>query len=119
VTDQSDFDVVIAAERALLDPTVRANPEAVAALLDESFTEIGASGRVWDRAGIIAALAESPGVGDREPSEFRCVRTQPDSILVTYRMAGGAGLVRRSSVWRRSADRWSILFHQGTTVQED
>jgi hypothetical protein len=49
-SDVRDFEAVIAAERALLDPAVRANPDAVSALLEEEFVEFGASGTIWDRA---------------------------------------------------------------------
>ncbi|MCT9928389.1 DUF4440 domain-containing protein, partial [Enterococcus faecalis] len=46
-----------ALERALHAPTVRAGREQLAALLDEEFSEIGSSGRCYDRA---AALEEIP-----------------------------------------------------------
>ncbi|HEU4539675.1 MAG TPA: nuclear transport factor 2 family protein [Jiangellaceae bacterium] len=39
----------IALERRLLQPTVRASPAALDALLDPEFQEIGASGRLWTR----------------------------------------------------------------------
>ena len=42
-------------EQRLLDPAVRARPDLVAALLHPDFLEYGASGRVWDRAAVVAA----------------------------------------------------------------
>lgn len=44
-------------ELRLLDPRTRRSPERVAELLHPDFTEFGASGRAWDRASMLAAIA--------------------------------------------------------------
>jgi ribonuclease HI len=118
-THKIDFDAVIAAELALLDPVVRADSERVSALLDERFVEYGARGALWDRAGTIAALAESPEVGDVETSGFHCVSINSDAILLTYQMANGPRTALRSSVWVRAGEQWRVLFHQATLVQQE
>ena len=72
-------------EERLLDPAVRADPEAVGALLDPEFTEIGQYGRVWTRAAILAALAADPGLtGASTIEDFTVRRVAPDVVLVTY-----------------------------------
>ena len=49
---------LLALEERLLDPTVRAVPGEVRALLAPEFIEFGASGRVFDRDAILAMLAK-------------------------------------------------------------
>ncbi|MEQ8394873.1 nuclear transport factor 2 family protein [Thalassobaculum sp.] len=100
-------------EERLLDPKVRADPEAVGALLDPEFTEIGQYGRVWTRAAILAALAADPSVaGGSIVQDFTVRRVTPDVVLVTYTLPDGGS--RRSSLWRKRDAGWQMLFHQGT-----
>ena len=44
-------------ELALLEPEVRSSPARAERLLDEEFVEVRSSGRVWDRASLLAAMA--------------------------------------------------------------
>ncbi|HYI18770.1 MAG TPA: nuclear transport factor 2 family protein [Solirubrobacteraceae bacterium] len=105
---------VRALELQLLDPEVRRDPAAIEALLHPQFEEFGASGRVWDRPGVVAALRGELGA----PVSVACMESSllaPGVVLVTYRAAPGAGGASlRSSVWVRDAAGWRVRFHQGT-----
>lgn len=103
----------IEAELTLLQPAVRSDVDAVDALLAPDFTEIGRSGRVWDRAGMLASIAgfESSTVAV-DASEVSGRRVGDDLVLVTYSTPGAL----RSSLWRRSDGRWRVVFHQATPV---
>jgi ribonuclease HI len=108
-----DVAAVIALERRLLDPDVRADPAAVAALLDDDFREFGASGRVYDRDGIIAELRAGDGAGARA-FDFAAVQLSADVVLLTYRTEAPS---LRTSVWMRGADgTWRIRHHHGSRV---
>jgi hypothetical protein len=103
---------VIANELLLLSPEIRASPEAVRALLHEQFREFGASGTIWDREPIVAALSD-----DGEPmtaTEMRAALLASDVAHVTYRAHRGGRTTLRSSVWLRAEDGWKLYFHQGT-----
>jgi ribonuclease HI len=119
--EPADGDVereVASLERALLDPAVRADPARVAALLHPGFVEIGASGRRWDRAAIVAELARDPG-DTAEPLravDLRAQRLAPDVVLVTYRSEGPGRSAWRSSVWVLDGPTWVLRHHQGTPV---
>src|SRR3954451_1932975 len=63
--DGGVLEEVVALELRLLDPAVRADREAVERLLHPEFREIGASGRLWDRDSMTAALAQDLGTGAR------------------------------------------------------
>jgi ribonuclease HI len=100
---------VVDLEHRLLDPETRRDPARVASLLHPEFREIGASGRVWNRDDILAALAVDPGTSPRV-CDIAARRVVDDVVLVTYRTHDSL----RSSLWVRHRDEWRVLFHQGT-----
>jgi hypothetical protein len=111
----SVLDQVVALELRLLDPATRRRPSAVEALLHQDFREIGASGRLWDRESIVAALAEHPGAAARA-SEVSARFVADQVVLVTY-VAERAGVRSlHSSLWVGGGDGWRVVFHQGTPV---
>lgn len=104
----------IRGEKRLLDPAFRRSAEAVA-LLDRGFREFGSTGRVWDRASIVAAMSvedfEAPRV-----EYLRATVLTADLVLVTYRTVRPGRSTLRSSIWRRTGDSWLLCFHQGTVI---
>jgi hypothetical protein len=109
-------EAAVQGELRLLDPEVRASPELVGALLHPEFHEFGASGRQWDRASIVAALA---GVTDQEAgpvtaSGMKGVRLAPDLVHLTFDTERNGSRAHRSSLWRRTPSGWLLYFHQAT-----
>lgn len=110
-TDDDDLELVVRLEQRLLDPAVRADPAAVGALLHPEFSEVGRSGRVWERATTLVALAADPEVG-QEHTDFVPHRITADVVLLRFRGADGT---QRSSLWVRDGDLgWVMRYHQGT-----
>ncbi|MEU0452895.1 MULTISPECIES: DUF4440 domain-containing protein [unclassified Streptomyces] len=111
-----DVDSAVEGELALLDPEIRRSPERVAALLHPDFHEFGASGRHWDRAGIIALLATAtdPDGTPAVASGMRGVQLAPDLIHLTYDTERDGSRAHRSSLWRRTHGAWLLYFHQAT-----
>jgi len=112
MAEDPDAARVIAAEERLLDPRVRAAPDAVDALLDPGFSEIGQTGTHWTRDAIIVALAADPQLIGGTLREPLVRRIDADLLLLTYRHGG----VRRSSLWRLTEAGPRIVFHQGTPI---
>ena len=116
--DQSTADELLLLEVRLLTPAVRQSPDELERLLADDFVEIGASGRQFDRRQIIEALQGEPPA-ELSLHDFRVVLLAPDVALATYRSArqtpGAARHSLRSSIWVRRADRWQLVFHQGTS----
>jgi hypothetical protein len=105
-------------EEELLRPDVRYSPEKIAALLAEDFVEFGSSGRRYGKADLLA-IAAQPDEGRRSLLEFAATALAPSIALVTYRSIlhtkdGSARHAWRSSIWRRTAHGWQLVFHQGT-----
>ena len=107
-------------EERILDPAVRADPAQVRAMLAPEFVEFGASGRVFDREGIVATLAaESPRVA-RQARGFKLRLLAPGAALTTWRVTRDDGIeTLRSSVCQQQDGRWLMIFHQGTLAASD
>lgn len=114
----SAVEAAVDAELRLLEPEVRASPELTGALLHPGFHEFGASGRRWDRASIIAALAATtePGARPFAVSHMKGVRLAPDLVHLTYDTESNGRCAHRSSLWRRHTEggAWLLYFHQAT-----
>jgi len=105
----SALDEVVELELRLLEPAVRRDREALRALLDPEFREVGASGQQWNLESIMTELVTEAGA----PPPARHMRARhvtDDVVLVTYLCADAL----RSSLWRRTPDGWRLLYHQGT-----
>jgi hypothetical protein len=129
VSEPLDADAaeVLRRERALLDPQVRADPDAVLDLLHPDFAEIGASGRLWDGPSVAASMAQSRLPGGEQDAGARAAeiddvvlaRLAPEVLLLTYRLLDRSRPTRRSSTWLRDPRRgWVMRFHQGTVLPE-
>ncbi|HEV7135230.1 MAG TPA: DUF4440 domain-containing protein [Steroidobacteraceae bacterium] len=95
-------------------------------MTEPGFWEVGASGRRYSREHVLEVLQDRHGVASHlaledtwEASDFACRELATDTYLLTYTLLQGQRKTRRTSVWRRSADDWKIVFHQGTLVEDD
>jgi len=111
------------AEKSLLVPAVRRDPDALSRLFADDFSEIGKNGRMWSRAEVLDSLAgegilESlTGNGAPMPTdEWEARQVAQDLVLVTYVSDVLERRVRRSSLWRRGEAGWQAVFHQGTQI---
>jgi ribonuclease HI len=108
----SDEERVAAMERSLLTDEVRADPAAVTAMLHRSWTEIGASGRLWSREELLDRIGPLA-----EPTDLEVVsadRLAEDVLLLVWRAVADSGSRLRSSIWVRSGGGWQQRFAQGT-----
>jgi len=84
-------------------------------LLADDFVEFGSSGRIYtrDEALFQLAAAPSPGQPAATLTDFSIRELAPHVVLATYR----SGQSLRSSLWRREAGGWRVVFHQGTRLR--
>jgi hypothetical protein len=89
------------------------------------YWEVGASGRVYDRAFVLDTLSQryadpayDPMAG-LEVDEFAVRRAGAGVWLATYRLRQGDRLTRRASLWRQAGDGWQLLYHQGTVISDE
>jgi hypothetical protein len=109
----NDADRVVENELALQRPSVRADPSAVRALLDPSFTEVIATGEIFDCETVIEVLATHRTFIQPKFLDAKTVRLAPDVLLLTYT----DGSTYHSSVWvLASTGAWRLHFHQQTPI---
>ena len=86
------------------------------------FWEVGASGRRYSRAAVLDELEKRyavPHADVWETTDFHCRKLADDVYLLTYTLLqDGKRLTRRATIWRRTAEGWQIVYHQGTIVQD-
>lgn len=103
-------------EKRLLDPETRHSRAHLEFMIHDAFKEFGSSGRVYQKASIIAMMTrEAPG--EITIRDFRVLKLSEEAVLLTYRSVGQSGDVRRSSIWVNQDGRWRIIFHQGTPIR--
>jgi hypothetical protein len=90
-------------------------------MTDEAFWEIGASGNVYRRDYVIETLLERYVRGP-EPHDWPCrdftVTPLAEGIfLLSYVLEEPERVTRRSTIWRRTDEDWTIVFHQGTPMR--
>ena len=90
------------------------------AMTEPMFWEVGASGRRYSREYVLDVLEErhqNPVEEHWETKDFHCLEIARDNYLLTYTLAQGERITRRSTIWRRSVSEWKIVYHQGTVVE--
>jgi len=105
------LDEIRGVEQQLLMPEVRASADALDQLISDQFVEFGNSGRVYNKADVMAQLLAAPNA-KVDVSDFQVVALAEDVALATYRTPASL----RSSVWRREGGQWRCVFHQGTSI---
>jgi hypothetical protein len=115
---ESELAEVVARELALLSSLVRSSTEPLEALLDPTFREIGASGRLWSRSDTLSELLadELDGEDTVEVREMETALLADGVALLTYVSIRSGRRARRSSLWRHHEGAWRIVFHQGTLL---
>lgn len=100
-------------EQRLLDPALRMDEAFLTRVLADDYQEIGQSGRVYDKASTISKLAVASGFsGTRMITDFEAREVGPGLVLAIYRITETG--TARSSLWRRVASEWELVFNQGT-----
>ncbi|MEJ2061480.1 MAG: DUF4440 domain-containing protein [Gammaproteobacteria bacterium] len=99
-----------------------ATREAFESMMDEAFWEVGASGQRYSRSYVLDILEErhsKPADDDWETRGFYCQVIAPDNYLLTYTLLQGPRVTRRATIWRRTAQGWKIVYHQGTIAEPE
>lgn len=90
-------------------------------MTEADYWEVGASGRRYSRQYVLDVLEERfkhPADDVWETSDFHCMEIATNNYLLTYTLKQGARITRRATIWRRTAQAWKIVYHQGTVVTD-
>lgn len=99
------------------------SPETFDAEVADDFWEVGASGRVYDRAFVrevvLRRLKEPVDAADAEGWRISDEAVRPlgaDTYLFTYVLHAPDRVTRRATLWHRTPTGWQALYHQGTVI---
>ena len=115
-----DISLIIDLEKQLLNPELRKSEAKLGQLLSDDFVEFGASGRIIDKNEVLERLPKENPV-HYEAFDFHAVQLANDVVQLRFKIRrsnddGSISTSLRSSIWKRSADRWQMCFHQGTNT---
>ena len=117
IAESSSVAEVLDLERELQTAECRRNSARVRELLADDFTEVGASGEVWDRPSLLKLLEQETDDADVIDVRNLTGRVLDDGYVLTlWDSQRGTHRARRSSVWRRSSTGWELVHHQGTAL---
>lgn len=114
-------EIIVALERQLHNPAVRQSLAEAALLIADDFIEFGRSGKVYDKEGILKAMAtEVPVTACNLTAYGYNLRIlAPNAAQLTYRTCRKQENkpdidTLRSSIWKLIDGHWQITFHQAT-----
>jgi len=114
-----------ALEVELHHPGTRCSRQRLSELIHPDFTEVGRSGRTYDRETVLSFLAAQDTHAQVESEGFQLALLAPQVALLTYRSAhrkseGETHLhTHRSSIWVKDPPTgWRLRHHQGTPAAE-
>ena len=105
-------------EESHLKPAIRSSKEEMDKILADEFTEIGSSGRMFDKED---CMNRDLSQDDLSMHQFNMQEVAVDIVLTTYYLINKT-LGRhtlRSSLWKRIDGRWQLYFHQGTVTKQE
>ena len=90
-------------------------------MMAPEFWEVGASGRRFSREFVLNVLEkryENSTEDVWEVGDFHCLEIAADNYLATYTLIQGERVTQRSTIWRRTPEGWTIVYHQDTIVAQ-
>jgi hypothetical protein len=108
-------------ERFFHEPPTGTTRGELEAMTEDTFWEVGASGRLYSREdvlGILEARIAKPSTEIWETSDAGIRELGADFFLLSYTLMQGKRKTRRTTIWHRVAHSWKAVYHQGTIVEE-
>ncbi len=90
-------------------------------MTETTFWEVGASGQRYGREQVLDELEKryaTEAEDSWQTGDFRCLEIGRDNYLLTYTLIQSVRVTRRATIWRRTAEGWKIVYHQGTVVRD-
>ncbi|MDD5362082.1 MAG: DUF4440 domain-containing protein [Ignavibacteria bacterium] len=111
-----NFDAeILGLEKQLLDSGKRHSEDFLREILSEEFVEIGSSGKTYNREDTIKELLNSKDF-EYEISDFKTIELGNDIVLASYKIKINGKLSFRNSLWKKSGDKWKIVYHRGKNI---
>lgn len=110
---------LVAREPIFHHPEFAGDRYALETMTEETFWEVGASGRRYSRDFVIETVLTRYRNGyadDWRVEEVYCQEVAEKNYLLTYTLYQGNRVTRRATLWRDTLAGWKVVYHQGTLV---
>ena len=90
-------------------------------MMDTAFWEVGASGRRYSRESVLDVLEKRAAEQTEDTwqtHDVHLLEIAADNYLLGYTLIQGVRMTCRSTIWRRTAQGWKVVYHQGTIVED-
>lgn len=108
-------------EKKLLTFQTRDSSDYLSEILSEEFIEFGSSGKTYNKKEIIKSL-QNENTPRMSLTSFKRIQLCKEYYLVTYKAVkedeNEKIYSNRSSIWKKEKEKYQIIFHQGTLIQE-
>ena len=108
------FEHLFRQERELHKNEIRKNTKELNMFLDSGFYEFGSSGKILTREDIVNYLSLEEEEVEIESWNYNAKLLSNEIVLVTYISRQNKVEALRSSIWKKTGDKWLMVFHQGT-----
>lgn len=106
-------------EIEILKGDIRKDPEKLNELLSEDFIEFGGTGIEYNKQQIIEALLNENNI-EWDYEDLKSRNISGDVIMVNYIAIKKENDIEtkslRTSIWKKSNDKYQMVFHQGTNI---
>jgi hypothetical protein len=115
-------EILLGYELSLLDANQRKS-DLICTLFDDSYIEIGSSGRSYNKKDTILSLKHENINFKYVMDDYSCEQLNEDIALIHYiaikKVSDSEQVIRsfRTSIWKRSGNNWKLYFHQGTKIK--
>ena len=111
-----DYKLIQELEYELLTEETRNNRERLSVILDDSYEEIGRSGKIYNKQDAIDSLSIADAV-NYTLSDFEYRTLCEGCVLVKYKSNSDGVISLRSSIWKNDDSNWRILYHQASVTE--
>ncbi|MFH0736866.1 MAG: DUF4440 domain-containing protein [bacterium] len=113
---------LLSLENKLVDKKFRKDLAFLRETLADNFLEIGSSGIIYNKTETLAILKEDNNT-TTIIEKFNIQHLCDFLYLVIYKTTttcqfGIKSYSKRSSIWKKTGNKWQILFHQGTIIKQ-
>ena len=107
-------DTILELEKSLLKKEFMSDIAYLEKILDDRFTEVGKSGRMFNKQDIISALSTLEKDRMIAIYNYVCSKIGENVYLIHYITKNGEDRIFRTSIWIGKDGQFSILFHQAS-----
>lgn len=111
--------IILELEKSLFKYKFMSNITYLNEIIDDSYKEIGKSGRIFNKEDVIKELFMLNEDRNIIIYNFTCNNIDKNIYLVHYITKKGTENIFRTSIWKKDNNKFKIIFHQASLYLEE